>query len=63
MAIVVVSEEIDELFEISDRIAVMYRGTMSPAVPVQSLTMEELGRWMAGLWTGSPFKHQAREAD
>lgn len=62
-AIVVVSEEIDELFEISDRIAVMYRGTMSPAVPVQSLTMEELGRWMAGLWTGSPFKHQAREAD
>ena len=41
----------------------MYRGTMSPAVPVQSLTMEELGRWMAGLWTGSPFKHQAREAD
>ena len=62
-AIVVVSEEIDELYEISDRIAVMYRGNMSPAVPVESLSMEELGRWMAGLWTGSPFKHQAREAD
>ena len=59
----VVSEEIDELYEISDRIAVMYRGNMSPAVPVESLSMEELGRWMAGLWTGSPFKHQAREAD
>ncbi len=60
-AVIVVSEEIDELFEISDRIAVMYRGCMSPAVPVESLSMEELGRWMAGLWTGSPFKRRAAE--
>ena len=49
-AILVVSEEIDELFEVSDRIAVMYRGYMSPAVPKESLSTEELGRWMAGLW-------------
>ena len=62
-AIVVVSEEIDELYEICDRIAVMYRGYMSPAVPVQSLGMEELGRWMAGLWSGSPFKKKTREAN
>ncbi len=49
-AIVVVSEEIDELFEISDRIAVMHRGRLSPAVPKRELTIEEVGRWMAGLW-------------
>lgn len=55
-AIVVVSEEIDELYEISDRIAVMYRGHLSPAVPAESISTEELGRWMAGLWSGSPFK-------
>lgn len=55
--ILVVSEEIDELFAICDRIAVMYRGCLSPAVPVSAMTTEELGRWMAGLWEGSPFKH------
>ena len=56
--ILVVSEEIDELFAICDRIAVMYRGCMSPAIPVSSITTEELGRWMAGLWVGSPFRHE-----
>ncbi len=55
-AIVVVSEEIDELYEVCDRIAVMYRGHLSPAVPAESISTEELGRWMAGLWSGSPFK-------
>ena len=60
--ILVVSEEIDELFAICDRIAVMYRGCISPAIPVSSITTEELGRWMAGLWVGSPFRH-AQSAD
>ena len=54
-AIIVVSEEIDELFEVSDRIAVMYRGALSPAVPKKTLTIEEVGRWMSGLWPDSPF--------
>ena len=64
--ILVVSEEIDELFAICDRIAVMYRGSISPAIPVSSITTEELGRWMAGLWVGSPFRHgqsAAKEAE
>ena len=60
-AVVVVSEEIDELFEICDRIAVMYRGHLSPAVPAESITIEELGRWMAGLWPGSPFNNKHRD--
>ncbi len=54
--IVVVSEEIDELFAICDRIAVMYRGCLSPAVSVQSISIEEIGRWMAGLWAGCPYR-------
>lgn len=62
-AILVVSEEIDELFEVSDRIAVMYRGYMSPAVPKESLSTEELGRWMAGLCSGSPFKHTLKSEE
>lgn len=62
-AVIVVSEEIDELFEISDRIAVMYRGALSPAVPKDRISIEEVGRWMSGLWPGSPFgKHDNQEA-
>lgn len=60
-AIIVVSEEIDEIFEISDRIAVMYRGALSPAVPKKSINIEEVGRWMSGLWPDSPFAKTATE--
>ncbi|GAB4465685.1 MAG: ABC transporter ATP-binding protein [Burkholderiaceae bacterium] len=49
-AILVVSEEIDELFEICDRIMVMARGRLSPAVPARAVAAETIGRWMSGLW-------------
>lgn len=63
-AIVVVSEEIDEIFEIADRVAVMYRGHLSPAVPKADITVEEVGRWMSGLWPGSSFKNtQDKDAE
>lgn len=60
-AVIVVSEEVDELFEISDRIAVMYRGHLSPAVPKAQINIEEVGRWMSGLWPGSPLRHAGEE--
>ena len=49
-AILVVSEEIDELFELADRMMVMAGGRLSPAVPAHRLPIDELGRWMAGRW-------------
>jgi simple sugar transport system ATP-binding protein len=49
-AILVVSEEIDELFELADRMMVMAGGQLSPAVPAHHLSVDELGRWMAGRW-------------
>jgi simple sugar transport system ATP-binding protein len=49
-AILVVSEELDELFEICDRIAVIAEGRLSPAVPTRETSVEEIGRWMSGLW-------------
>jgi simple sugar transport system ATP-binding protein len=49
-AILVVSEEIDELFELADRLMVMAAQRLSPAVAAHSLQVEELGRWMAGRW-------------
>jgi simple sugar transport system ATP-binding protein len=48
--ILVVSEEIDELFELADRMMVMAGGRLSPAVPAHRLPVDELGRWMAGRW-------------
>ncbi|MDC6167367.1 ABC transporter ATP-binding protein [Paucibacter sp. XJ19-41] len=50
-ALLVVSEELDELFEISDRLLVMAKGRLSPAVPVAEATVEKIGEWMSGLWT------------
>jgi len=49
-AILVVSEEIDELFELADRLMVMAAHRLSPAVQAVQLPIDELGRWMAGRW-------------
>jgi ABC-type uncharacterized transport system ATPase subunit len=49
-AVLVVSEELDELFEIADRLVVMSRGRMSPGVPTNQTTPSQIGEWMAGLW-------------
>jgi simple sugar transport system ATP-binding protein len=52
-AVLVVSEELDELFEISDRIAVLANGRLSPAVPTARTDVETIGLWMSGLWPGA----------
>jgi simple sugar transport system ATP-binding protein len=49
-AVLVISEELDELFELADRLVVMAKGRLSPAMPRQGATTERIGRWMSGLW-------------
>ena len=49
-ALLVVSEELDELFEISDRLRVIAKGRLSPSIPVAEATVEQIGEWMSGLW-------------
>ncbi len=49
-AVLVVSEELDELFEIADRLQVIAAGKLSPPVAVANTSPEEVGRWMSGLW-------------
>jgi simple sugar transport system ATP-binding protein len=49
-AILVVSEDLEELFELSDLLRVMSKGRLSPAVRPRDLSVQELGRWMSGLW-------------
>ncbi|MDH4450130.1 MAG: ABC transporter ATP-binding protein [Rhodoferax sp.] len=52
-AVLVVSEELDELFELSDRLHVIARGRLSPSVPLAEATVEQIGEWMSGLWEGA----------
>ena len=53
-AVLVVSEELDELFEITDRLYVIARGRLSPPIATSTATPERIGQWMSGLWAGSP---------
>jgi simple sugar transport system ATP-binding protein len=48
VAVLVVSEELDELMEVCDRLAVMAQGRLSPAKSVHDTTAEEIGMLMAG---------------
>ncbi|MDO9031455.1 MAG: ABC transporter ATP-binding protein [Hydrogenophaga sp.] len=52
-AVLVVSEELDELFEVSDRLMVMAQGRLSPSIDASQATVEQIGIWMSGLWEGA----------
>ena len=49
-SIIIISEDIDELFTISDRICALFDGQLSPIKPTVETTIDELGGWMAGLF-------------
>ena len=48
VAVLVVSEELDELFEICDRLTVIARGRLSAAKPLRATNAEEIGLLMSG---------------
>ena len=50
-AVLVVSEELDELFELCDRMHVMAQGRLSPSLTRSQATVEKIGSWMSGLWS------------
>ncbi|MGI2029514.1 ABC transporter ATP-binding protein [Endozoicomonas acroporae] len=54
-AIVVLSEDLDELFQISDRIGALCHGKLSTVKPVRETSINEVGQWMAGVF-GHPEK-------
>ncbi len=47
-AIIIISQDLDEIFEIADRIAVISRGHLSAAEDADTLTPEKIGLLMAG---------------
>ena len=47
-AVLVISEDLDEVFALADRIAVMHHGHLSPALPTAHWTLARIGLAMAG---------------
>ena len=60
-AVLVVSEELDELFEISDRLHVIAKGRLSPSIDRADATVERIGEWMSGLWDDAAHHHNKNE--
>jgi len=58
-AVLVISQDLDELFEISDAIAVMHNGELSKPLPRAEATLERIGLLMGGAEPG----HVVHEAE
>jgi simple sugar transport system ATP-binding protein len=58
VAVLVLSEEIDELFMMSDRIAVIAKGRLSRAVKASETSVNQVGVWMSG-----DFEHAVTSAE
>ena len=55
VALLVISEELDELFMISDRLCVLAQGRLSPSVRLAETSIEQIGQWMSGRFdAGTP---------
>jgi simple sugar transport system ATP-binding protein len=48
VGLLVISEELDELFSISDQIAVLAGGRLSPSITPAETSIEQIGTWMSG---------------
>ena len=60
VAILVISEELDELFEICDRVAVIAQGRLSAAMPTGETSAAEIGMLMSGSFI-APDAHGERQ--
>jgi simple sugar transport system ATP-binding protein len=58
-AVVVISQDLDEIFELADRIAVISRGQLSEAHPAHEMTAEKIGLLMAGAHEKTEARHAA----
>lgn len=56
-ALLVISEELDELFEISDRMHVIAKGRVSPSIKTADASTALVGQWMSGMWSHGEGAH------
>jgi general nucleoside transport system ATP-binding protein len=57
-AVLVISQDLDELFEISDFIAVMHDGELSRPIPIGEATFEKVGLLMGGAHPEAGHRHE-----
>jgi simple sugar transport system ATP-binding protein len=62
-AILLISEDLEELLQISDRIAVIHRGRLSETYPRESISIAQLGLLMTGQQKTSTTNNQSTEAN
>jgi simple sugar transport system ATP-binding protein len=48
-AVLMISQDLDEIFEIADRVAVLSNGRLSPAFPAETMTADQVGLLMGGV--------------
>jgi len=58
-AVLVVSEELEELLELSDVLHVIANGQLSPALMREEANVSLIGSWMSGLWHHKEAEHVA----
>ncbi|MCB1381883.1 MAG: ABC transporter ATP-binding protein [Notoacmeibacter sp.] len=59
-AVLVISQDLDELFEICDAITVIHDGSLSAPIPIAQATFEKIGLLMGGAEPGHAGHDQAR---
>jgi simple sugar transport system ATP-binding protein len=62
-AVLVISQDLDELFEISDSIAVMHDGRISAPLPIAEATFEKIGLLMGGAEPGHMAYEDVKTAE
>jgi simple sugar transport system ATP-binding protein len=62
-AVLVISQDLDELIEISDRIAVMFHGSLSAPLVTANVTRETLGLLMGGASQDSELRAKSSDAE
>ena len=60
-AILIVSEDIDELYEVTDRLIIIAGGRVSPSRATREIDVAELGRLMAGTWSSEQDFYERAE--
>jgi simple sugar transport system ATP-binding protein len=53
-AVVIISQDLDEIFVLADRIAVIAGGQLSDPIPTREATIESIGRLMGGTSSAVP---------
>jgi len=53
-AVIIISQDLDEIFVLADRISVIAAGRLSPPIPTREATVESIGRLMGGTTSPPP---------